>query len=400
MSELNKLFDELRQTHEKFKEINDRHDKEIREGGTAIADTKAALEKVSNDLTELRKQYESMRAENARGNVVGASVDSSPEGLLKRAAFEKYVRHGFGTNANIAYSPEEIRALNATSDADGGFLIPVDFQNEILMNAFNMAEIRPISTVRATGRDRYFLPSLSKPSVAWGTKGIATSAQDLSTGGQYIDVNDLNALTLIHNNTLDDSAADVFAELNSAFAKAIAEAEDNAFIAGTGVQQPHGIMTDTAILARYKASGVAAALTDASNNGIDVLISALYSLNKSYRARASWGFNSTTEAVIRKIKDTTGQYLWQPPVQAGAPASLLGKPITNPEGMADIAANAYPIVVGDFSEYRIVDRAGMRVTRLTERYAEYSQTGFMVVKRVGGKPVKSEAFTPVKIAAS
>jgi len=65
---------------------------------------------------------------------------------------------------------------------------------------------------------------------------------------------------------------------------------------------------------------------------------------KTYRANGTWAFNSTTEAVIRKLKDGEGRYLWQPPVQLGAPALLLGKPIVNPEGMPDIAANAYPIV--------------------------------------------------------
>jgi HK97 family phage major capsid protein len=111
--------------------------------------------------------------------------------------------------------------------------------------------------------------------------------------------------------------------------------------------------------------------------------------------------NSTTEAVVRTLKDGTGRYLWEPGVQPGTPALLLGKPIVNPEGMVDIGANAYPIVFGDFmAGYKIRDRQGVTVQRLIERYAEYDQTGFLIKKRVGGMVTLAEAFAPVKIAAS
>jgi HK97 family phage major capsid protein len=69
--------------------------------------------------------------------------------------------------------------------------------------------------------------------------------------------------------------------------------------------------------------------------------------------------------------------------------------------MADIGANTYPILVGDFGAgYRIRDRAGITIQRLVERYAEYGQTGFLIKRRTGGKTVMAEAFTPVKIAVS
>jgi HK97 family phage major capsid protein len=110
--------------------------------------------------------------------------------------------------------------------------------------------------------------------------------------------------------------------------------------------------------------------------------------------------NSTTEAKVRQFKDSNGQYLWQPPVQAGAPATLLGRPSVNPEGMPAVAADAFPIAIGDFRRgYRIRDRKGLTITRLIERYAEFDQTGFMVKRRTGGQVVLAEAFHLIKCEA-
>jgi HK97 family phage major capsid protein len=87
-------------------------------------------------------------------------------------------------------------------------------------------------------------------------------------------------------------------------------------------------------------------------------------------------------------------------IDKGGKPTLLGRPVVNPEGMPDVAANAYPVLLGDFKAgYKIRDRSGVTITRLTERYAEYDQTGFMLKKRVGGGVALAEAFTCLKIDA-
>ena len=80
---------------------------------------------------------------------------------------------------------------------------------------------------------------------------------------------------------------------------------------------------------------VAAALFDASNNGVDALISCLYKPKTIYRQNGTWAMNSTTESVVRKLKDGEGRYLWEPSVKVDTPNRLLGKPIVNPESMPD-----------------------------------------------------------------
>lgn len=400
MSEQNQVLEALNKATVELRSYVDRSVEEARKSGAPAGETQAAIDKANADITELRKSLDEAvkAAQRPAMGADGKPVDKDME--LRRSAFEKVLRYGDSEKSRSRFTADEMRALAPTSDAGGSFLVPTEFESGVLMAAYDQAELRPICDVKPTGRDKVMMGALSKPTVAWGRAGVDVTAQTLTAGGETIEVFDLTALALIHNNTLEDADADVWGELQMAFADALAEAEDDAFAAGVGDNGPQGVLGHSDVLTRYKYSGVANALSDSTHNGVDALIDALYSLKKTYRRNATWAFNSATEGVIRKLKDADGQYLWQPPVSAGAPATLLGRPIVNPEGMPDIAANAYPIVVGDFKRYKVRDRRGMTVQRLSERYAEKRNTGFIITKRTGGQCVMAEAFTPVKIATS
>lgn len=398
---LKELQESIATTFEELKTYNDRAIEEAdKRHGEKSAETMEKVTAANDAITEMREQMaeiEKRMQRPAMESKDGKDADTE----LREAAFEKYIRHGIGETGQALFTPDEKRALGGTSDADGGFLIPPTFESGIIMNAFEMAELRPVCQVGTTGRDVVVLGALSKPSVAWGRANIAVTQQSLDTGGERISIFDLRALMLISNNTLDDSDADIIGEMTDAFSRAIAEAEDTAFAAGAGDDSPKGIVSDTRVQANYEASGVAAALYDSTNNGVDALIGCFYMPKKIYRANGIWAMNSTTESIVRLLKDGEGRYLWQPSVQAGKPATLLGKTVINPEGLPDIAAGAFPIVFGDFKAgYKIRDRQGISVQRLVERYAEYDQTGFLIKKRLGGQVTLPEAFACVKIAAS
>jgi HK97 family phage major capsid protein len=130
------------------------------------------------------------------------------------------------------------------------------------------------------------------------------------------------------------------------------------------------------------------------------MIDAQYKIKKTYRRNASWGMNSSTEGAVRKLKDGDGRYYWQPSLQIGTPPKFDGYRIINPEGLADIAADAIAMIFGDYKQYKIRDRKGMTVQRLVEKYAEYGEIGFLIRKRVGGMLILPEAFSCVKIVAS
>lgn len=402
MPDIKTIKEELASTFEEFKKVNDQSIKEAEtRAGIATAETRAQVDALNQKITDLLVTVGNLEKRANRPAKEGRDgKERTPEMEVRAAAYEKYIRFGMGENSNAAWTPEEIRSLAGTSDEDGQFLVPDDFEANIIMKAFDLAEIRPIVQVGTTSRDTVKLGSLAKPIVAWGTRALAVDPQTLSTGGIEIPIRNVRALVLISNDTLDDAAADVMGELENAFDFATAEAEDDAFIAGTDPNEPSGILANTNVQANYTNSGVAAAISDASHNGIDALKTMLYALKKTYRRNATWAMNSTTEGVYRKLVDGEGRYLWDYQVAGAGAQTLLGRPVINPEGMPDIAANAFPVLLGDFrSGYKVRDRAGLTIKRLVERYAEYDQTGFLLKKRVGGQVALAEAFRVLKVAA-
>lgn len=402
-TKIKELQSEIATTFEELKKRNDQAIQEAeKRGGVATAETTAAVDKANAEITELRSQITELEKHLKRPAMATTSVDTKdPDTALREKAFEKLLRYGAGETGRAAFTPDERRALGGTSDADGGFLIPASFESKIIMNAYNMAALRPICEVGTTSRDVVKLSALSKPTVAWGRRNIEITAQDLTTGGQSITIFDLKALTLIHNNTLDDTDANIVAEMTGGFSRAIAEAEDTAFAIGAGDDSPAGVAANALVQANYVASGVADALSDASHNGMDALIVCMATPKSTYSQKGTWAMNTTVEAAVRKLKDGEGRYIWQPSVIVGNPNTLLGKPIVNPASMPAIGAGTFPIIFGDFmAGYKIRDRAGMTVQRLVERWAEKDQTGFIIKKRLGGQVTLPEAFACIKIAAS
>lgn len=404
MPDMKELREEMGKTFEAFKKANDdaMADAEKR-SGTVSAEHQEKVDKVNEAITGIQtqmKEFEKRMARPGHGTAGGENV-VTPEMELRNSAYEKYIRYGMGDGAVVEMSADERRALAGTADDDGQFLVPESFESNIIMKAFNNAELRPICQVGTTSRDAVKMGSLSKPLVAWGTRGLVVSEQTLNTGGILIPIKNVRALALISNDTLDDASADIMGELEDAFEMAVAEAEDDAFAVGTDADSPKGILASALVQANYTATGIAAAIADGSNNGIDVLKEMLYGLKKAYRRNATWAMNSTTEGVYRQLKDGNGQYLWDPSIDKDGVARLLGRPLVNPEGMPDIAANAYPVLLGDFKAgYKIRDRSGLVIKRLVERYAEYDQTGFLLKKRVGGGVALPEAFACLKVATN
>jgi len=404
--EMKKEYDNFRTILEEFRTTNDKRLEEIEaRNGEVLAETREKLETVETKLNESAKHLDELRTAANRPNIVLGSENMTAEERqiqeVRKRAFVKYIRYGLGEESRQQFQPEEIRALSGASDADGGFLVPIEFESNIIMKAYNMAELRPICNVGTTGRDTVVSGSLAKPVVAWGRTAIAVSPQDLASGGSILHVRTIKGLLPMDNDTLEDAEADIVGELEDGFSRAIAEAEDDAFAVGAGDDSPHGVGSNSTVQANYAASGVAAALSDSTHNGVDAIISAYFKIKKTYRRNGVWAMNSTTEGAVRKLKDGNGQYLWQPAVDADSPNTLHGKVVKNAEGLPDIAAGAFPILFGDwFAGYKIRDRRGILVQRLVEKYAEYGQTAILVSKRLAGGVVLPEAFSCVKIAAS
>jgi HK97 family phage major capsid protein len=209
----------------------------------------------------------------------------------------------------------------------------------------------------------------------------------------------LGTMIKVSEELLNDSAFDIESYISAEFARRIGNAEEEAFITGDGEGKPVGILADKK---SDKDVGAEVGVTAASATAItaDELIDLYHSLAVPYRGKAVWLMNDSTIQHIRKLKDENGQYLWQPGLVAGAPDTILGRPVKVSRYMPAIEAGKKTVAFGDFNYYWIADRQGRSFRRLDELFATTGQVGFRGSERVDGKLVLTEAIKVLQQATA
>ena len=188
---------------------------------------------------------------------------------------------------------------------------------------------------------------------------------------------------------LDDGIVDMDSWIASEVETAFAEQESQAFVTGDGVAKPRGFLDYPTVAEASWAWGrlgqIATGVSGAfpASNPSDILMDLMYALKSGYRQNASWVMSRQSQSAIRKLKDTTGNYLWTPPAAVGERAMLMGFQLVEAEHMPDISANTKSIAFGDFQRgYLVVDRVGVRILR--DPYSAKPYVLFYTTKRVGG----------------
>lgn len=401
VTELNKAFAAFKTEHQE----------ELKGIKAKFADVVQAekVERINTEIGKLQTALDDTNAQLAAARLGGAGDGPavSTEARDHARAFNQFFRRG--TEEGLR-ELEMKAALRTDSDPDGGYVVPDQMEQTIDRVLGTVSAMRSIASVMSVSAASYKkLVNRGGAGAGWVGERQARpetatpTLAELSFPAMEIYANPAATQTL-----LDDARVDIAAWLAEEVSTAFAEAEGAAFISGDGVNQPRGLLSyDTVANASqswgnigYTASGVAAALTDSSHNGVDALIDLIYSINQGYRQNARFLMNKSLQATVRKLKSKTEElYLWQPPVQAGQPATLLGYPITDDDNMPDVAAGAFPVAFGDFRRgYLIVDRFGVRVLR--DPYTNKPYVHFYTTKRVGGGVQNFEAIKLLKIAAS
>ncbi|GLT01500.1 hypothetical protein GCM10007897_28940 [Sphingobium jiangsuense] len=350
-------------------------------------------ERLGNEVRTIGDRIAALETRLNRPGTGQQQQDNGPDAEIR--AFLDYARRG------VLPQGHEQRALDSgtTSGATGGYTVPENFVAELLRNIVQFSPVRSVARVMSIGSASVKLPKRTGTmTAAWVDEGDDSDETSPTFAQVTVPAYEARCFTDISNQLLEDSGLDLSAELAFDAAEEFGRLEGAAFLKGTGTGQPSGILADTAITTGAKISGNASTLGSAP---AELLIDLFYSLKPFYRAGATWGMNGTTLAAVRKLKDTTGQFLWQPSLQAGQPDTLLGRPVLELPDMDDVGAGKFPIILGDFAQgYRIVDRIALSALRDPYSAAVSSQTRFHWRRRVGGTVVKSEAFKAVKIAAS
>lgn len=395
------MIADLNQAFTAFREANDERlaQLETRLGVDTLTEEK--LSRIDQALDETKSRLDRLSLDLVRPRL-GGGVDA-PYGHEHKSAFCHYMQSG----ETAGLKALEAKAMSRASGPDGGFLVPVPAEREILRRLAKLSPIRAIASVQAIStqslRRAY---STTGPAAGWVTEADPRP----QTNNQLIaDMNfpamELYAMPAATQTLLDDAAVDIEQWIADEVQVAFAEQEGAAFVSGDGVNKPKGFLSYTTVADAswtwgnigYIATGVAGAF--AAANPSDTLFNLVYALRSGYRQNGKFIMGRKAQSLVRLFKTTTGQYLWAPPASADAPATLMNFPIVEAEDMPDPAANSLSIAFGDFERgYIVVDRIGIRVLR--DPYSAKPYVLFYTTKRVGGGVQNFEAIKLLKFSVS
>lgn len=318
-----------------------------------------------------------------------------------KQAFRHYIRKN-----NAGSGVDEIKALAAGSDPDGGFAVTPDMGGRIAALIRETSPMRKVANVVTIGTDALEgINDLNEATSGWVGETEARTETTAPKIGEYrIPVHEQYAEPRATQKLLDDAMFNVEEWLAGKIAERLSRMENEAFVSGNGVRKPRGFLTyaagtpsaGTFNVIEQVLSGASGAFT--SEDPGDALINLVYALKSAYREKACFMMKRSTLAEVRKLKDGDGNYLWQPDFQLRQGGTLLGFDVVEAEDMPAMAANSLSIAFGDFNAgYQIVDRQGIRILR--DAFTAKPYVKFYTTKRTGGDVVNFEAIKLMKFAA-
>ena len=353
---------------------------EVKNEPEAKSDPVASVEEVK----ALKSRIDALEAKSnrLRGTNNNHPDAENENGEIKKA-FADYLR-----------DPQVSKSLTVAGDAPGYVLAPEETSSEFIRNLVQFSPVREIADVRSAGSHTVVLPKrLTVTNAKWKGEAVASEASEPTFGDMEIAIKELNTHVDISNWMIEDAAHDVEAEVRLALAEDFGAKEGTAFVNGNLAVEPKGFMTEAGIAQHLNGH--------AANLSADALIALMYALPAIYRNRGTWAMNGTTLAAVRTLKDGNGNYLWQPSYQAGQPETILGRPVVELVDMPNIAANAFPVIFGDFKMgYRIYDRIELAVRPNPYLLATEGLVRFHARRRVGAGVVRTDVFRKLKMAAS
>ena len=312
-----------------------------------------------------------MKADGDKAAKTGRASDEYKKALLQA------MRTNFRQISNV---------LQEGIDPQGGYLVPDEYDKRLIDILTEENVMRTLGTNITTSGEHKINIAATKPAAAWIEEGGTLTFGDATFDQIILDAHKLHVAIKVTEELLYDNAFNLENYILTQFGKALSNAEEDAFINGTGVGQPLGILAET--------GGAQVGVTSASSTKVtaDEIINLVYSLKRPYRKNAVFLANDVCVAELRKLKDNNGQYLWQPSLQAGEPDRVLGYKIYTSPYFPVPTVGGTAVAFGDFSYYNIGDRGTRSFAELKELFAGNGMIGFVAKERVDGKLVLPEAI--------
>ena len=354
--------------------------------GNLSAEDKETYSRMEAEIEELTNSIERQQRAERREQELSKPVNSPITGKPYKDEPQGEVKTG---RASDEYKKAMLTALRSNFrqvsnvlqegvDADGGYLVPEEYDHRLIDVLTEENIMRGIATKITTSGEHKINIAATKPAAAWIEEGGALSFGDATFDQKILDAHKLHVAIKITEELLYDNAFGLENYIITEFGKALANAEEDAFLNGDGVGKPTGIFDKT------NGGESIGTLTAALKS--DDILDLIYKLKRPYRKNASFIMNDATLAQIRKLKDNNGQYLWQPSYQANEPDKILGYNIRT-----SAFAPTDAIAFGDYKYYNIGDRGSRSFKQLNELFAGNGMIGYVAKERVDGLLILPEA---------
>ena len=360
-------------------------------GGKLSADDAATYAKMEAEFDQLTdsisrqqrvEQREAELAKPVNSPITGKPYSGkAPEEKSGRASdeYRKAMLTAMRTNFR-----QVSNVLQEGVDADGGYLVPIEYDRRLIDVLDEENIMRGLATKITTSGEHKINIAAAKPAAAWIEEGGALTFGDATFDQTFLDAFKLHVAIKVTEELLYDNAFNLESYIITQFGKALANAEEDAFLNGDGTGKPTGIFDPT------KGGQIVSTLTAAIKS--DDMLDLVYGLKRPYRKNASFIMNDATLAQLRKLKDNNGAYIWQPSYQLGEPDRILGYAVHT-----SAYAPTDAIAFGDYKYYNIGDRGTRSFKQLNELFAGNGMIGYVAKERVDGKLILPEAVQILKL---
>ena len=359
--------------------------------GMMSAEDAATYDKMEADILEYGKAIDRLERQETLDKQLSKPtsnpIHNDPSNKTARAS-DEYKQAFWNVLRGVH---DAATGLNIGTNSEGGYLVPDEFERTLVQALEDNNFMRSISTtIRTNSGDRNIPVVSSHGSADWmDEKGLYPEADD-AFAQKVIGAYKLGTAIRISEELMNDSAFNMESYIADVFGRRLGAKEEEAFLVGDGNKKPTGVFN-------IAESGVEASSLKIT---FDDVMDLYYSLRAPYRQRASFILNDASVKALRKLKDSNGNYIWQPSTQVGQPDLILGRPYHTSTYAPAIEAGAKAIAFGDFKYYWIADREGRAFKRLNELYAANGQIGFLASQRVDGQLILPEAVKVLSIASS
>ena len=391
MDKINEMIEKRAKLWEEAKNFLDTH---TDEDGKFSAEDAATYEKMEADVVDMKKSIDRLQRQAVIDRelnkptskpIINEPTAGKPLNLRATDEYKQgmltAMRTRFRTISDV---------LQEGNDQQGGYLVPEEYDKRLIDVLTEENIMRSLATKITTSGEHKINIAATKPAAAWIEEGEALTFGDATFDQIVMDAYKLHVAIKITEELLYDNAFNLESYIIDQFGKALANAEEEAFLNGDGKGKPAGIFDS-------EKGGQVNTTTSGNTISADDIITLIYNLKRPYRKSAAFITNDKTLASIRKLKDNNGVYMWQPSLTAGEPDRLMGYAVHTSQFAPESATGKPVMAFGDFSYYNIGDRGSRSMQELKELFAGNGMVGYVMKERVDGRLILPEAVQIMKM---